>query len=44
MGQVKIAIVDGEVINAETPHEIPGELRHKIFGKHMKAKTAWKAS
>lgn len=43
MEKIKIAIVEDEMINAETLHDMLEELGYEVCGKYMRAEKAWEA-
>lgn len=43
MKKVKIAIVEDEMINAETLHDMLEDLGYEVSGKYMRAEKAWEA-
>jgi len=43
MKKVRIAIVEDEMINAETLHDMLEDLGYEVFGKYMRAEKAWEA-
>lgn len=43
MSKLKVAIVEDEMINAETLHDMLEELGYEVYGKFMRAEAAWKA-
>ncbi len=43
MEKMKIAIVEDEMINAETLHDMVEDLGYEVYGKFMRAEKAWDA-
>ena len=43
MKKVRIAIVEDEMINAETLHDMIEDLGYEVYGKFMRAQKAWEA-